>query len=141
MAPTTRATGSCLCGGVRYEVRGPLRPVIYCHCSQCRKTSGNFVAATACKIEHLAMLKDESLAWYDSSDEADRGYCTQCGSNLFYRPAHGQYMAIFAGTIDAPTGLKAAEHIFVEDASDYLTIGDGLPQHEGWPAEDVWGFD
>lgn len=42
-------TGGCPCGGVRYEVRGPLRDVIACHCTQCRRTSGHFVAATACR--------------------------------------------------------------------------------------------
>jgi hypothetical protein len=40
-----RATGGCLCGAVRYEVRGPLRPVVYCHCTQCRRTSGHFSAS------------------------------------------------------------------------------------------------
>ena len=138
MSKEVRATGGCLCGAVRYQVHGQLRPVVYCHCSQCRKTSGNFVGATACKAEHLLMLADETLCWYDSSDEADRGFCARCGSNLFYRPAHGRHVAIFAGTIDLPTGLKAARHIFVDSAADYITLGDGLPQHHGWPAKELW---
>ena len=84
------------------------------------------------------MLAEDSLRWYDSSDSADRGYCGACGSNLFYRPSHRKYVAIFAGTLDTPTGLEAVGHIFVDDASDYITLGDGLPQHGGWPVEDFW---
>jgi len=46
-APTAR--GRCLCGAVRYELRGPLRPVVACHCNMCRRTSGHFAAATAAR--------------------------------------------------------------------------------------------
>lgn len=62
-----RARGGCLCGGVRYEVTGPLRGVWACHCSQCRRTSGNFVAATQCRRDDLDLLSTETLAWYRSS--------------------------------------------------------------------------
>ena len=65
MESTTRATGSCLCGAVRYEVTGPLRKVVYCHCEQCRKTSGHFVAATACGADKLSILSVVGLLWYD----------------------------------------------------------------------------
>lgn len=126
----TDATGSCLCGAVQYTVTGPLRPVDYCHCSQCRKTSGHFVAATACQPEHLKLGVDGGLKWYASSEIADRGFCEVCGSSLFWRPAYGRNISIMAGTLDAPTGLQAIEHIFVADASDYYTIDDGLPQHD-----------
>ena len=87
-AQTTRATGSCLCGAVRYEVRGGLRKVVYCHCGQCRKTSGHFVAATACDTDALVMLEDSGLAWFESSDIAARGFCTTCGSSLFWQQGH-----------------------------------------------------
>ena len=46
-------TGGCLCGGVRYAVTGPLRDIIACHCEQCRRSSGHFVAATACRREQI----------------------------------------------------------------------------------------
>ena len=125
---TTRRTGSCLCGAVRYEVDGPLRKVVYCHCEQCRKTSGHYVAATAVDIEHLHVTEDSGLTWYQSSDIARRGFCKVCGSGLFWEPAHRKYMAVWAGTLDAPTGLTSREHIHVDDASDYYELTDGLPQ-------------
>ncbi len=106
-----------------------MRPVSYCHCEQCRKTSGHFVAATACDIEDLTVLNDASLRWYRSSSYASRGFCNVCGASIFWRPERGEQMSIMAGTVDMPTGLRAEEHIFVADASDYYAINDGLPQY------------
>lgn len=131
MAPTTEASGSCLCGAVRYAVHGPLRPVVYCHCEQCRKTSGHFVAATACAGEDLELVSSDSLCWYDSSTKAQRGFCSGCGGNLFWRPVNGEHVSIMAGTIDLPTGIRAIAHIYVGSASDYHDISDGLPLYEG----------
>jgi hypothetical protein len=128
MADEIRATGGCLCGGVRYEVRGPLRGVIACHCSQCRRTSGHFVAATQCRSADLALDSDETLAWYRSSDEAERGFCARCGGNLFWRPTGRDVTSIMAGTLDPPTGLSIERHIHVEDKSDYYEVSDSLPR-------------
>lgn len=134
MGQMTKSSGSCLCGGVGYEVDGPLRPVTFCHCGQCRKTSGHFVAATACRSDDLTFTADNSLVWFESSATAERGFCGACGSSLFWRPANAEYISIMAGTLDNPTGLRATDHIFMADAADYYTINDGLPHHDGdWP--------
>ena len=114
--------GGCLCGGVRYRVNGPLRHVIACHCSQCRRTSGHFVAATSASTSDIEFLSDATLTWYASSSEAKRGFCNRCGGNLFWRVNGTTKTSIMAGTLDAPTGLRIAEHIFVEDKSDYYDI-------------------
>ncbi len=127
--PIINASGACLCGSVKYEVAGPPRPVVYCHCEQCRRTSGHYVAATACKPEHLTVSVDDGLRWFRSSPEAQRGFCASCGASLFWRPYHGEYVSIMAGTLDRPTALKAVKHIFVPDVADYYSIHDGLPQH------------
>ena len=124
---TPKRSGGCLCGGVRYEVRGAMRPVIYCHCSQCRRTSGHFVAASACLLADLVMQRDDTLRWYESSPRAERGFCSRCGGNLFWRPKSGTHVSIMAGTIDAPTRLEAVAHIYARDASDYHLMIDGLP--------------
>lgn len=137
MAQTIRATGGCLCGAVRYELSGPLRKVVYCHCEQCRKTSGHFVAATACQPEHFELTEDAGLQWYRSSSEAQRGFCKTCGSSLLWKPEHGKYIGIMAGAIDAPTGLTSREHIHTADASDYVSLSDGLPQFPGFH-DDLW---
>ncbi len=134
---TADASGSCLCGAVRYEVRGPLRPVVYCHCSQCRRTSGHYVAASACDADDLTLLADQSLRWYDSSPQAQRGFCATCGGNLFWRPKEGDHVSIMAGTIDLPTGVRAIAHIHTDSASDYHVIADGLPQYADAGPDDL----
>ena len=125
------STGECLCGGVRYRVAGPLRPIIYCHCRQCRRTSGHFVAATAVAKDALLIEADDSLEWFASSEIASRGFCSRCGSSLFWRPETRDYVCIMAGTLDESTGLKAVEHIYVKDKGGYYDLTDDLPKAPG----------
>ena len=120
--------GGCLCGAVRYEVQGPLRPVVACHCDMCRRTSGHFAAATAARRDAIVLRQERGLRWYDSSPAARRGFCQFCGSNLFWAPNDGSRFSIMAGTLDKPTGLAIAVHIFVNEAGDYYRIADGVPQ-------------
>lgn len=130
MSTVPTSSGHCLCGAVRYAVNGELRPIIYCHCEQCRRTSGHFVAASASRNHELAIDGEENISWYRASPKARRGFCRHCGSNLFWRPEEGDYTSIWAGSLDRPTGLQAARHIYVHMASDYYEISDGLPQFE-----------
>src|SRR5450631_1416783 len=129
---TGRQTGGCLCGGVRYVVNGPLRGVIACHCSQCRRTSGHFAAMTSAPSAHVTWEPSDRLVWYKSSDTAERGFCSGCGGNLFWRQFAGDTISITAGTLDIPTHLMLEEHIFVADKSDYYTIDDDSPQKQHW---------
>ncbi|MBW0002033.1 MAG: GFA family protein [Hyphomicrobiales bacterium] len=124
--------GGCLCGGVRYEIRGELRSVVACHCSQCRRTSGNFVTATNCGLDDIVFETDDNLRWYRSSESAERGFCCVCGSNLFWRPVNGDHLSVMAGTLDTPTGLRLSKHIFVADKSDYYDLNDELEKHAQW---------
>jgi hypothetical protein len=126
--PSLRAGGGCLCGAVRFEVRGDLAPVEICHCGQCRRFHGHVGAYTGAKRGALVFRKSAGLRWYDSSDKARRGFCGICGSSLFYEGHAGTGVAIAAGAIDAPTGLATVRHIFVASKGDYYDIADGLPQ-------------
>jgi hypothetical protein len=125
-------SGGCLCGGVRYLIRGALRDAIACHCSQCRRTSGHYAAMTSAATEDLTLTSSETLGWYRSSAAAERGFCRTCGSNLFWRPEGEGRVAITAGTLDTPTGIQVMEHIFVGDKGDYYSIDDDLPKARGW---------
>lgn len=129
---TERVTGSCLCKGVVFEVRGSLNPVLACHCVQCAKTSGNFAAMTRCASDDLDVLCEETLTWFRSSESVQRGFCKRCGGNLFWKQAGSSDTYITAGTLDKPTGLKISEHIFVASKSDFYDITDGLPQKDAW---------
>ena len=125
-------TGSCLCGAVKFQVTGPLRPVVACHCRQCQKTSGHHVAATSTKREDFELLEERGLKWFASSVGIRRGFCQECGGNLFWDKAELPSITIFAGTLDQPSGLKLVEHIYVEEKADYYEITDGLPQRQGF---------
>jgi len=129
---TNKATGGCLCGAVKYQVTGVLRPVVACHCTQCQKTSGHHVAATSAPRENIALLEEQGLKWYFSSKGIRRGFCQQCGGNLFWDHTDKPTVSIFAGTLDQPSKLKLVEHIYVEDKADYYEITDGLPQRVGF---------
>ncbi|MBZ9812490.1 GFA family protein [Mesorhizobium sp. CA7] len=123
-------SGSCLCGAVRFRTKGPLRGVIYCHCSQCRKQSGHFYAATNVADADIVIEGMENLTWYEASDFAKRGFCKTCGSVLFWKPKGDAYISVMAGSFEEPSGLQGECHIFVGDKGDYYSIEDGLPQFE-----------
>jgi hypothetical protein len=125
-------TGGCLCGGVRYRVRGELRGVIACHCSQCRRTSGHYAAMTSAPSANIELTNSERLVWYKSSDTAERGFCGTCGGNVFWKLAGRDAISITAGTLDTPTHLTMVEHIFVADKSDYYALEDDLPKQHRW---------
>lgn len=113
--------GACLCGAVAFEAEGPLRPVIACHCRECRAWSGHVWAATSVPHDRFRLIRSEGLRWYRSSPAARRGFCGICSASLFWQPDGEARMAIAAGALDGPTGLAIAEHIFTHEAGDYYT--------------------
>jgi len=115
----SRATGSCLCGAVRYRVHGPLRDVSVCHCRFCRRMSTHVGAYAACAIADLVIEDPRRLRWYQSSPGARRGFCSRCGSTLFWEPAARTHIAISAGSLNEPTDLKISGHIHLAQKGDY----------------------
>ena len=120
--------GGCLCGAVRFETRGRLRPVVACHCGQCLRSHGNFAAYSAVPADRLTFVEDGGLAWYRSSEIARRGFCRDCGSSLFWARDGAGYVAVSAGSFDRPNDLRLEKHIFVEDKPAFYEITDGLEQ-------------
>lgn len=125
-------TGHCLCGAVRFRTVGPLRDVIACHCSQCRRQSGHHYAATNVEDDRLTVEGGENVTWFRASDMASRGFCRTCGSVLFWKGDGSDYTSLMAGAFDQPTGLKIGMHIFCADKGDYYEIDDGAPQLPHW---------
>ena len=124
----TVVTGSCNCGGVQLEITGPLRPVVACHCSQCRKQTGHFVAATRTRDMDIEISDSGTLKWYAASDDAKRGFCSNCGSALFWKSNGSDQISVMAGVLDgAAGGIKLDRHIFVADKGDYYEITDDVP--------------
>ena len=125
------ATGGCLCGAVAYELRGPLRPVVNCHCGQCRRTHGHIGAYTNLPRARLSLTETRGLKWYASSDVARRGFCGTCGASLFWDRLESDAISVAAGTLDAPSGLTTAADIFVADKGDYYELPEGLTTYPG----------
>lgn len=130
MAADTVHKGSCLCGGVRFEVRGDLPPPNACHCSKCRKHTGHYEAGTDVPRSAVTVTGEEKLTWFQSSEKVRRGFCSICGSSLFFDPPALDWIGIMMGAFDTPTNTKLAYHIFVADKGDYYDITDGLPQNQ-----------
>lgn len=131
---TEHSTGGCLCGAVRYEVAGPLRSVLVCHCEECRRWHGAPAQSTAAPRDRLRLTEQRGLRWVASprSDaSARRGFCGECGSSLFWDAPGRDYVAIAAGTVDGETGVRTAAHWYVSQKGDWYDLpNDGLPRHD-----------
>lgn len=131
------AVGGCLCSSVRYEIQGPLRGVVNCHCSKCRRFHGNFGAYISIKSEDLKLIERRTLKWFrsttDETPNVHRGFCSECGSSLFWHPKGQGRIAVAAGSLDDPTRLNTIGHVWISQISDYYEIIDDLPRFErGW---------
>jgi hypothetical protein len=114
---TTVHEGGCLCRGVRYRIEGPIRDVIVCHCSVCRRLHGGPAPHTACPREALDLQAQTTLRWH-AHDGARRGFCGECGGRLFWDRGL-ETISIAAGSLDDPTGLHTIRHIFLDSAADW----------------------
>lgn len=124
--------GSCLCGGIRYQIQGTIEKIIFCHCSLCRKAQGVAFAANAPipEANFSFVSGQELLVEYESSPGKKRCFCRVCGSPIFSRAdmAPG-VLRIRAGTLDAPVSARPHHHIYAESKADWFTITDTLPQY------------
>jgi hypothetical protein len=115
---------------VSFEVTSALPPPDACHCSQCRKQSGHFFASTDVPRAALTIHGDDELTWFRSSEKVRRGFCSTCGSSLFWDPLEKDWIGIAMGAFDRPTDTRLRIHIYVADKGDYYDIADGLPQNQ-----------
>jgi len=111
---------------VRLEVEPPLRDVVVCHCSLCRR-SGTLAGAYSAAPREALRVEGE-LTWYDDANGRQRGFCGSCGSTLLW-DAGGETVSIAAGALDEPTGLRTVSHIFVGEAADWEDVPAGVPHH------------
>ena len=126
--------GSCLCGGVRYEITGELVGRInYCHCSQCRKASGSSFGTTAgVNASDFRIVAGEGLvSSWESSPGNHRCFCSRCGSPLFKRvESSPAILRLRLGTLDTDPGVKVERHIYVRSKAPWVEIVDDLSQYE-----------
>jgi hypothetical protein len=126
---------SCLCGGVTYEIAGPILRPRYCHCVNCRKFSGTAHAAWGLvESAHVVMGQSNTgLGKYDSGHGL-RVFCSSCGSPLWYEPTRmPQYRGIPLGVIDAGEVPKPQMRVWMRSHVAWESISDDLPQHDTHP--------
>jgi hypothetical protein len=118
--------GGCHCGHVRFEINGVPRPVLVCHCSDCMKTVGNSMAATAALNDEIT-ITGASLKWYQSSDFVERGFCSDCGAQMFYRRHNTHTISIAAGMFDDASVLKSNGQIYRHAHPGFTPLPEGFP--------------
>jgi hypothetical protein len=127
--------GKCLCGAVELEVLGELehQPEA-CHCSMCRKQSGHFLAAVNIRRSSLVLRGENKVTWFKSSAKVQRGFCSVCGSTLFWSPLMDGYefTAVAMGVFEGPTGARLSKHTFVRDKGDYYDLDADVPTSESY---------
>jgi len=119
--------GGCLCGAVRYQVEGALRPVLYCHCRQCRRMTGHYLAATA--TDRAGFTLTGAVRWYAVTENARYGFCPVCGSLLFWSHLQRSQISILPGSFDKDPPLEACAHIYVNEKPGYYQLCDNLPAY------------
>ena len=131
-----RAT--CLCGGIAIQITGKVGPVVYCHCSRCRKASGTAFGANAdVRRKYWTWLSGEELVReYESSQGIFRAFCQNCGSPIYSRrDADPDSLRLRLGLLDHDPERRSLAHFWVGSGAPWYEIADDLPQFEFGPAE------
>ncbi|MCB1668420.1 MAG: GFA family protein [Porticoccaceae bacterium] len=121
MNKTIEAKGSCLCGAVVIQALSMSSNVGACHCGMCRKWSGGPLLAVDCNTE-VQISGEDNITAYASSEWAERGFCSKCGTHLFYKLKQtGQYI-IPVGLFDVTSKLNFDHQIFIEEKPEYYSF-------------------
>ncbi len=135
MSQARAIRGSCLCGGVRFEIDRAVGPFELCHCSRCRKASGSaFVAGLGVRVPDFRLLEGAELIRSFEAPILERpppyrvAFCARCGSPVPDPPEGATWFEIPAGLLDDDPLLRPERHIFVECKSPWIEISDSLPR-------------
>ncbi len=130
---TEAVQGSCLCGGVAFEISGKTSPIGQCHCSRCRKVSGtDGNAVLYARVDGFAWLRGEGTIrrYVIKGGGWSSSFCETCGSPVPFRQKDGRFWFVPAGLLDGDPGHRGyAAHIFVGSKAPWVAIADGAPQH------------
>ena len=136
MAEENRYTGSCLCGGLRYEIQGEIGDIVQCHCRKCRKANGSAFATNAPiqKADFKIVQGEHLLKKFASSPTTQRCFCSECASPIISIKAETpETYRLRLGTLDTPLEHKPTMHIFTAYKAEWESIADDLPQYAERP--------
>ncbi len=126
---TMPITGGCMCGAIRYEVTVSPHEVGYCHCRMCQKATGNLFYSYAAFPSEAFRVTQGEPKYYKSSAWLERGFCGNCGTQVFDRYLRGNDLTAAAiGSLDHPEDWPTTLHCGVESQVPWLTIDDDLPR-------------
>jgi hypothetical protein len=125
---TMKKTGGCLCGAIRFEVRGSPLSSDYCHCRMCQQSSGSVLTTWADFDKQAFRCTQGEITYYRSSEFAERGFCGNCGSNLVFRLLEGDRVTVATGSFDRPEAFPMGAHCGIESQVPWLKIDDALPR-------------
>jgi hypothetical protein len=131
----TMYTGGCLCGAVRYEIRGGIRNIVFCHCSRCRKAQGTaFGTNGIVAADEFRIVRGEGdLKGYESTPGRTRYFCRTCGSPIYSQSAAQlTQVRVRLGTIESDIAERPMAHIFATSKASWEEIGGDLPQYESY---------
>ena len=127
-------SGSCLCGQVRFHVELPSKWCAHCHCSMCRKYHGaGYVTWVGLEEQRFHLQDGQSpLSWYESSSGARRGFCSHCGSSLFFQSKQwAGEIHVALGAFDQPIDRQPQAHAFYNTHVDWMPIDESLKIFKG----------
>lgn len=129
-------SGSCLCGGIRYEIHGEIGEMVQCHCRRCRKANGAAYAVNAPirKADFKIVQGEALLKKFQSTETTQRCFCGSCGSPIIsIKTETPDFYRLRIGTLDTPLAQKPAMHIFAGSKAEWDEICDSLPQYAERP--------
>ena len=128
-------TGRCSCGGIRFEISNDLGPIIYCHCSLCRRATGTAFATNASVRESEFRLTTgrDLLSEYESSPGSFRTFCSRCGSPVCGRIPAAGLIRVRLGNLDGDPGGRPVANIWVGSKAPWFTMTDSLQRFEEEP--------
>lgn len=125
-----KTISKCLCGAVALEIELSNTEIAACHCSMCRKWSGGPMLAI--DGGELRSISNESLVTrFQSSEWAERGFCSKCGTHLFYflKPAKQYHFPI--GLLDGDFKFRFSHQIFIDEKPDYYSFSNDTQNMTG----------
>ncbi|MGH8222397.1 MAG: GFA family protein [Woeseiaceae bacterium] len=128
-----RYTGSCLCGGVQFEITAELSPIDVCYCQMCRKATGGPLATNAAvsTTAFHVIAGAELIAGYESSPGEKRHFCSRCGSPIYSeRQDRPQVVRVRVGTINEPLNVRPAVSYHTASKCNWWELADNLPRFE-----------
>lgn len=126
-------SGSCLCGAVSFQMEFPSKWVSHCHCNNCRRSVGAAFVTWVSAEEAQVSIRDTDnrLNWYASSSEANRGFCSKCGSSLFFMSIRwpGE-IHIVRAAFNEPVDRQPQVHAYYDTHVDWFAVNDDLPKRD-----------